>query len=90
MKKRVSSRVGELIAIKARREGRRLSQRQVAKEAGIPKTTLDSYARNEVIRFDESTILALCEYFQVPVGELLVIEDVLASSDEDEAERLLA
>ena len=76
MERRVVSRFRELLAIKERRENRRISQREVARDTGIPKTTIDRYARNEVARFDEPTIRGICDYFDCTVGELLVIEEI--------------
>ncbi|MBK9751829.1 MAG: helix-turn-helix transcriptional regulator [Chloroflexi bacterium] len=72
----LSNRFTELLAIKARREKRRISQREVARETGLAKRTVDSYARNEVTRYDAPVVLALCNYLGCDAGELLVIEDV--------------
>lgn len=82
VEKRVVNRFRELLAIKERREGRRISQREVARVIGLSKYTVDTYARNEVTRFDETTLRTLCDYFGCEVGELLVTEEVLSPESE--------
>jgi DNA-binding Xre family transcriptional regulator len=76
MRERIVSRFSELLAIKARREGRKISKRQVGIETNLPKKTIDRYANNHVTRFDESSVLALCKYLDCNVGDLLVIEEI--------------
>lgn len=86
MRKIVANRLRELMARKGRAERRRISQRLVAEETGLDKTTIDRYARNEVGRFDEHVIVALCNYFECEIGGpngLLVFEEV---PDEDTPE----
>jgi transcriptional regulator with XRE-family HTH domain len=80
----LSNRFTELLAVKARREQRRISQREVARETGLAKRTVDSYARNEVTRYDAPVVLALCKYLGCDAGELLVIEEVEESEDTPE------
>lgn len=75
MAERIRNRLRELMATKGRHEGRRITQRIVAAETGIAKTTIDRYARNEVIRYDEDVLLTLCNYFDCGVGEFLIIEE---------------
>lgn len=85
MRKIIANRLTELMAMKGRKEGRRISQRLVAEETGIDKMTVGRYARNEVGRFDEHVIIALCVYFQCDIGDLLVFEEV---PDNNEAPEL--
>lgn len=72
----ISNRFRELLVIRGRKEGRTISQREVAAVTGLAKTTVDRYARNEVTRYDTDALLALCEYLGVGIGELLVIEEI--------------
>lgn len=82
MAKRVlSNRFMELLAVKARLEHRKISQREVARETGLAKRTVDSYAKNEVTRYDAPVVLALCKYLGCEAGELLVIEEIEESED---------
>lgn len=75
MTKRIVNRFQELLAIKGRREKRRISQRTAAEESGLTQVTIGRYARNEVTRYDEVIVLAMCKYLDCTVGEFLVIED---------------
>lgn len=72
---RVVNRFEELLAVKERREKRRISQRTAAEEMGITQVTIGRYARNELSRYDESIILAMCNYLDCAIGDLLIIEE---------------
>lgn len=74
-KKRIVNRFAELLAIKSRKEGRKISRQEVADAIGVSRSALDSYARNEVTRFDAPIVLALCNYFECEPGDLLVTEE---------------
>ncbi len=87
MKKRIKNRFTELLAIKSRQEGRRISQREVAETLNIAKGTIDRIALNKTTRYDEHVILALCNYLGCDIGELLYIEDV---PEEGQTKTLLA
>lgn len=76
MTQRIVNRYQELLAVKERREGRRITQRTAAAETGLTTTTIGHYARNEVSRYDEPIVLAMCNYLGCTVGEFLVIEEV--------------
>lgn len=76
VKMQIINRFKELLAIKERRERRSISQREVSRELGLAKTTVDSYARNEITRFDADVVIALCNYLGCSVGDFLVIEEV--------------
>jgi Predicted transcriptional regulator len=83
--KRVRNRFHELLARKARHEGRRISQRTAADETGLAKATIDRYARNDVTRYDEPILLVLCDYLKCSVSDLLVIEEVAVEGNGDES-----
>ncbi len=46
----------------------------VQRETGIAWSTLNSWANNQLTRYDAPVIKALCEYFDCQVGDLLVFE----------------
>ena len=46
----------------------------VQRETGIAWSTLNSWANNQLTRYDAPVIMALCEYFDCQVGDLLVYE----------------
>ncbi len=74
-KKVLRNRLRELLAIKSRHDGRTVSQREVAETTGIAKTTIDRYARNEVLHYSGDVVAAICVFLNVEVGEFLIIED---------------
>ena len=78
------NRVAELHAIKERQEGRTITQRELAEEIGIPLVTLGRWHRNEVKRIDEHIVLRMTEYFNVAVGDLLIVQGESESAPSDE------
>lgn len=74
-----------LLAEKELREGRKLSHRTVAQEAGIPLSVLTLYMSQKVRRFDVETLQKLCKYFGVQPGELLIYSEDPPSSTKKKA-----
>lgn len=70
----IRNRFLELLAIKSRTEGRRISQREVADDAGVSLSTISSYATQKVTRYDADVIAALCNYFDCQPGDLLIAQ----------------
>lgn len=75
MAKRVVNRVEELLAIKKRVENRDINKKDFAEELGVTRPTIDKYLNNDVKRYDESILLALCAYFGCSIGELLLVQE---------------
>lgn len=65
-----------LIAEKEVAENRKLSYRQIAREANVSLSILTSYSTQKVTRFDADTLERLCRYFNVQPGDLLVLSNV--------------
>ncbi|MEA4909162.1 MAG: helix-turn-helix transcriptional regulator [Anaerolineaceae bacterium] len=63
-----------LLAQKATRQQQNIALMEVQRETGIAWSTLNSWANNQVTRYDAPVIQALCEYFNCQVGDLLVFE----------------
>jgi len=63
-----------LLAQKATRHQQNIALMDVQLETGIAWSTLNSWANNQVTRYDAPVIMALCEYFNCQVGDLLVYE----------------
>jgi putative transcriptional regulator len=63
-----------LLAQKATKQQQNIALMDVQRETGIAWSTLNSWANNQVTRYDAPVIQALCEYFGCQVGELLVFE----------------
>jgi len=68
----VQNRLKSLIADKEIKERRKITYRDVAKEAGIPLSVLASYGSQKAKRFDSGTLEKLCKYFGVEIGDILV------------------
>jgi putative transcriptional regulator len=67
----IQNRLKVLIAQKEISEGRKLTYRTISKETGVSTSTLTAYAKQEVNRFDASTLEALCAFFDCQPGDLL-------------------
>jgi len=59
---------------KATKQQQNIALIDVQRETGIAWSTLNSWANNQVTRYDAPVIIALREYFGYQVGELLVFE----------------
>ena len=67
------NRLRVLIAEKSLRDKRRLTLREIEKEAGVPKSVLSLYIRQGAKRLDLDTLEKLARYFEIKdIGELLV------------------
>lgn len=90
MTQRIRNRYQELLSVKERREQRKITQRIAAKEIGVTTVTIGRYARNEVERYDEEVILAMCNYLGCSLSEFLVIEEIEDGEESPENETALA
>jgi len=74
MTAKVINRFRILIAQKAMKQQCNINLTDVQRETGIAWSTLNSWANNHVTRYDASVIIAMCDYFDCQVGDLLVFE----------------
>lgn len=63
-----------LLAQKATKQQQNTALTDVQRETGIAWSTLNSWANNQLTRYDVPVIMALCEYFDCQVGDLPVYE----------------
>lgn len=71
---KINNRLRLLLAEKATREQRNIPLKQLQRETGVAWSTLNSWANNQVSRYDAPVILALCDYFKCQVGDLIRYE----------------
>lgn len=74
MNGRIANRFRVLLAEKATKEQHSIAINDVQRETGIAWSTLNSWANNQVTRYDATIISALCVYFNCQVGDLLVFK----------------
>ena len=67
------------------REGRGLTWDQLAAETGIGKPTLHNLGHNKAKSVRLEHLDALCSYFRVPVGDLLIADIVSVPLEKDPA-----
>lgn len=53
------------------RLGGRLQKVDVAKALGISRAALDNWINDEITRFDTDMLKRICNYFKVPLSDLL-------------------
>lgn len=53
------------------RLGGRLQKVDVAKALGISRVALDNWVNDEITRFDTDMLKKICNYFKVPLSDLL-------------------
>lgn len=73
--RKVTNRFTQLLLRKMQRDGKRISNREVARSTGLSTLTVNDYANNKVTRFDATVLTKLCDYLDCSLDELLVIED---------------
>ena len=72
----INNRFAVLLAEKRVKERRNIPLAEVAEATGISRRALYAWENNEVHRFDDVIIDALCKYFGIQPGELFeYIED---------------
>lgn len=74
IERRLVNRLPELIKAKEAELGRRVLQKEIARATGIPEGTLSRYVNDHINRFDRHIIERLCEYFEIELHELIVLE----------------
>ncbi|MDP1715989.1 MAG: helix-turn-helix transcriptional regulator [Anaerolineales bacterium] len=73
----INNRFAVLLAEKQVKERRNIPLAEVAEDTGISRRALYAWENNDVHRFDDVIINALCRYFGIKPGDLLeYIEDV--------------
>lgn len=72
----LKNRFSELLAIKMRKEMRKISWRDVSRETGLTRVSIHAYAKNEVSRYDSHVVVSLCNYLGCSPAEFFVIEDI--------------
>jgi len=75
MSQQIKTRLKHLLLEKSLKDGSRVTYDMIHQATGISTSTLVDWANNRVSRFDENTILALCDFFRCDIGDLLVISN---------------
>jgi len=79
-----------LLAEKAQSEGRRISLLEVEQSTGITRSTLASWATNQVARFDAPVIDKLMGYFgRTQISDLLIYTPAADESQDEISPSLL-
>ena len=71
---KVYNRFRILLAEKATKQRQSIALSDVQRETGVAWSTLNSWANNQVTRYDAPVIQALCDYFNCRVGDLFIYE----------------
>lgn len=53
---------------KEQQEGRRITLTEISSSTGLAPETIRKLLRNQTTRLDESVIIALCRFFDIPSG----------------------
>lgn len=74
MPKKLRNRFIILLAQKEQKEGRRLSNKEVAQAVGVNEHTVARWIRNDVNMIDVEVLEGFCDYFECDVGDLLFMD----------------
>jgi DNA-binding Xre family transcriptional regulator len=69
----VKTRILELMAKKQIEEKRLITAMVLVEETGLAKPTVYKWINDDVTRFDDTSLVALCRYFQCEIADLLYI-----------------
>jgi DNA-binding Xre family transcriptional regulator len=72
--KKLRNRFIILLAQKEQKEGRRLSNKEVAQAVGVNEHTVARWIRNDVNMIDVEVLEGFCDYFECDVGDLLFMD----------------
>lgn len=78
----VRNRFKILLAQKEVKDGRDYRYEDIYDAIGISPTTLSNYAKGTVKRFDEVTIIKLCDWLDCDLGDLLEYPPVMRQLEE--------
>lgn len=71
---KIVNRLDEIRQEKERLQGQKITWEAVSNDTGLAYTTVLRWAKKQINRYDEDTLVAFCEYFGVQVGDILVYE----------------
>ena len=68
----IQHRLRELMDIRSREQGKRITYRDITRETGLFNSTLSPLANNTFNRVDKSVLDRLCAFFNCGPGHLLI------------------
>ena len=76
---KVYTRYNELIAQKEVIEGRRFTYKEISEDTGLAVGTIGSYRNGTVTRYDGDTLIALCNFLDCDLGDLMRVKTAVAT-----------
>jgi putative transcriptional regulator len=77
--RKMKNRLFELIRQQELKEGRRITQKEIAEFADVTEHNIGKWIRNEMTRYDTKVVERICGFFDCDLSDLLYFE----FSDED-------
>ncbi len=90
MVSQIKNRFAEHVAVKARKENRRITHRDIVKETTISKATVGNYLRNEVQRPDLIVVATFCSWLGISPSDFWTWNQEGADEPKDVNAPLLA
>jgi putative transcriptional regulator len=81
--RRIKHRLFELIRQKELKEGRRITQKEIAEFAGVSEHTMINWLRNDQTRYETVVVERICDYFDCELCDLLYFEVTWEDIPED-------
>ena len=79
---RLKNRLAEIMAIRAR-QGKRISQLELAEATGVAQSTISAYYTNKVTLFHADTVVKLITYLGISIDEFFILDTDEPSSGEN-------
>jgi putative transcriptional regulator len=71
---KITNRFKKMLLKKEYELGRRITIEEISNATGIAPSTLSAWSSNGLTSYKAVTLIALCDYFDCEVGDLLVYE----------------
>lgn len=78
---KIRNRFKILLAQKEVRDGRSYTYEDIQSETGVSPTTIANYAQGRVTRFDEVTLVKLCDWLDCELSDLIAYPPALSQQE---------
>lgn len=85
----IKNRFRILLAQKESRDGRRYTYDDIYQITGIGPGILSSYAKETVTRFDQKTLIKLCDFLECDLAELIEYPPVLSQQSTEPRQSMM-
>jgi transcriptional regulator with XRE-family HTH domain len=72
--RKIKNRLFELIRQKELKDNRRITQKEIAEFAGVSEHTIINWIRNDMTRYENVVVEAICDFFDCDLCDLIYFD----------------